>query len=126
MIDLSVTSPALLILVVGPDPAAVRAATVDLFDAGHAPVTWEGLADPPTGPAEGRARYAARLVLHCDAVLRLSGPMAEADRFVDYARWEGKPVYHGIGAVPRTGSGRPSRAVGHPPGDIDYVAVRLH
>lgn len=118
--------PALMILVAGPyrsgtgdDPdklaanvAAMNEAALELFRAGHLPVTGEALALPLIELA-GSARVgdgpfdeifhpiAERLLSHCDAVLRIGGPSAGADQMVAQARAEGKPIFESPDQVPR-------------------------
>ncbi|GAA1512287.1 hypothetical protein GCM10009827_028190 [Dactylosporangium maewongense] len=115
----------MMILVAGPyrsgtgdDPTKLQAnvdamndAAVTLFRAGHLPVTGEALALPLIERA-GSATVgdpvfdeifhpiSARLLTHCDAVLRIGGPSTGADEMVAQARTEGKPVYTTITEVP--------------------------
>lgn len=114
-----------MILVAGPyrsgtgdDPAALEAnvramnrAALALFRAGHLGVTGEALALPllETAGSErpGDALFdeifhpvAEQLLSRCDAVLRLPGASAGADRMVGRARAEGKDIYLGLDAVP--------------------------
>jgi hypothetical protein len=117
----------MMILVAGPyrsgtgdDPAKLRAnvdamndAAVGLFRAGHLPVTGEALALPLIERAGSTAvgdpvfdeifhPISARLLSHCDAVLRIGGPSAGADEMVAQARAEGKHVYTAVADVPAT------------------------
>lgn len=117
--------PALMILVAGPyrsgtgdDPAklaanveAMNRAALELFRAGHLPVTGEALALPLielAGSTEiGDPAFtevfhpiAQRLLSHCDAVLRIGGPSAGADAMVWQARVEGKAVYAELADIP--------------------------
>jgi hypothetical protein len=115
----------LLVLVAGPyrsgtadDPdkldANVRAmneAALEVFRAGHLPVTGEALALPLVELA-GSARVgdpafdeifhpiARRLVKRCDAVLRIGGPSAGADEMVAIAREHGAAVYRDAAELP--------------------------
>ena len=116
---------ALMILVAGPyrsgtgdDPdkleANVRAmnrTALALFRAGHLPVTGEALALPlletagSTGPGDPLFQeifhpVAEQLLSRCDAVLRIGGPSAGADRMVAQAVEQGKDVYTAIADVP--------------------------
>jgi hypothetical protein len=119
-----VTSP-LMILVAGPyrsgtgdDPArlaanvrAMNEAALTLFRAGHLPVTGEALAFPLIETAGGARPgdplfdevfhpVAEKLLTRCDAVLRIGGPSAGADRMVAQARAEGKLIYTSIAGIP--------------------------
>jgi len=115
----------LLVLVAGPyrggtgdDPAklaanvaAMNAAALDVFRAGHLPVTGEALALPLI-EAAGSERVgdpvfdeifhpiAHRLLARCDAVLRIGGASEGADRMVDVARRLGKTVFTSIEDIP--------------------------
>ena len=115
----------LMILVAGPyrsgtgdDPvrlaANVRAmneTALALFRAGHLPVTGEALALPLIETA-GSARpgdrlfdeifhpVAERLLARCDAVLRIGGPSAGADRMVAQARAQGLRLYTSTADIP--------------------------
>ncbi|HTT13381.1 MAG TPA: DUF4406 domain-containing protein [Burkholderiaceae bacterium] len=117
---------ALFILVAGPyrsgtgdDPAliarnvaAMTETALQLFQAGHLPVLGEWLALPLIGHA-GSARIgdpvfdeifhpvARRLVVKCDACLRIGGPSAGADEMVALAKQNGKAVYYAMSEVPR-------------------------
>ena len=111
----------LLVLVAGPyrggtgdDPAklaanvtAMNTAALDVFRAGHLPVTGEALALPLIGVA-GSERIgdpvfdeifhpiARRLLARCDAVLRIGGASAGADEMVAIARDQGKLVVDAV------------------------------
>jgi hypothetical protein len=115
----------MLVLVAGPyrsgtndEPAklaanveAMNAAALDVFRAGHLPVTGEALALPLIELA-GSTRIddaafdaifhpiARRLLGRCDAVLRIGGPSAGADEMVSIARAHGKAVYTSIDELP--------------------------
>jgi hypothetical protein len=115
----------MLVLVAGPyrsgtgdDPdklaANVRAmneAALEVFRAGHLPVTGEALALPLIELA-GSARVgdpafdevfhpvARRLVKRCDAVLRIGGASAGADEMVAIAREHGAAVYRDVAELP--------------------------
>ncbi|WP_433045366.1 DUF4406 domain-containing protein [Dactylosporangium sp. CS-033363] len=115
----------MMILVAGPyrsgtgdDPARLRAnvdamhdAAVELFRAGHLPVTGEALALPLIERAGSGGvgdpvfdeifhPISSRLLERCDAVLRIGGPSAGADEMVAQARAEGKRVFAALGDVP--------------------------
>jgi hypothetical protein len=115
----------LLILVAGPyrsgtddDPdrlaanvATMNAAALDVFRAGHLPVTGEALALPLIELAGseriGDAVFdeifhpiARRLLARCDAVLRVGGPSNGADEMVAIARDHGKPVFQAVDELP--------------------------
>jgi hypothetical protein len=112
----------LLILIAGPyrsgtdgDPARIaqnlerlEQASAPLFLLGHVPMIGEWVALPilrtldPADAAEGDVMYetAHRLLQHCDAVLRLPGASAGADKDVEIARERGLPVYFSIDEVP--------------------------
>jgi hypothetical protein len=123
---MSTTTPSeLLVLVAGPyrsgtgdDPgrlaanvAAMNAAALDVFRAGHLPVTGEALALPLV-EAAGSERVgdpvfdeifhpiARRLLARCDAVLRIGGASAGADEMVEIARGQGKLVVEAVGQLP--------------------------
>lgn len=122
---MSDTPRPLMILVAGPyrsgtgdDPdrlaANVRAmneAALELFRAGHLPVTGEALALPLIETAGGARPgeplfdevfhpIAELLLTRCDAVLRIGGPSAGADRMVAQARAQGAAVYTDRDAIP--------------------------
>lgn len=114
-----------MILVAGPyrsgtgdDPAklaanvhAMNTAALELFDAGHLPVTGEALALPLielAGSAQvGDGPFdrifhpiAERLLERCDAVLRIGGASAGADAMVEQARAQGKSVFTDLAGIP--------------------------
>jgi hypothetical protein len=115
----------LLVLVAGPyrggtgdDPAklaanvtAMNTAALDVFRAGHLPVTGEALALPLIDVA-GSERIgdpvfdeifhpiARRLLARCDAVLRIGGASAGADEMVAIARDQGKLVVDAVDQLP--------------------------
>jgi len=117
-----VTKP-MLILIAGPyrsgtgdDPALLErnlrrleSAAWPIFQAGHIPMIGEWVALPVLRGA-GRSSVAqagdimyptaARLIEHCDAVLRLEGESTGADQDVALARERGIPVYRGIDEIP--------------------------
>jgi hypothetical protein len=120
-----VPSHPLMILVAGPyrsgtgdDPArlksnmdAMHAAALPLFRAGHIPVTGEDLAIPLAALAgstqvgdaaftEVFHPYAERLVVRCDAVLRIGGASVGADAMVELACRAGKAVYYSAEDIP--------------------------
>lgn len=112
----------LLILIAGPyrsgtdgDPAAIarnlarlEEAAAPLHRLGHIPMIGEWVALPvlrgldAAEEAEGDVMYdvAARLLQHCDGVLRLPGASTGADNDVAIARERGLPVYFSIDEVP--------------------------
>jgi hypothetical protein len=115
----------MLVLVAGPyrsgtndDPdklaanvATMNAAALDVFRAGHLPVTGEALALPLIELAGstkvGDAVFdeifhpiARRLLERCDAVLRVGGPSQGADEMVTIARDRGKPVFATVDELP--------------------------
>ena len=119
------TDRPLLILIAGPyrsgtgdDPALMAAnlarleqAAWPLFRAGHLPVIGEWVALPvlasagqrdPLGALAEQVMYptAQRLLMHCDAVLRLPGASTGADQDVAIARERGLPVYFRLEDVP--------------------------
>jgi hypothetical protein len=119
-------SPPLLVLVAGPyragtadDPAALAAnvdamnrVALDVYRAGHTPVTGEALALPLAAlagserPGDGPFDevfhpFARRLLAHCDAVLRTGGPSAGADEMVALARRAGKLIVGATSELPR-------------------------
>jgi hypothetical protein len=115
----------LLILVAGPyrsgtgdDPVkldanvdVMNAAALEVWRAGHLPVTGEALALPLIEKA-GSARVgdelfdsifhpiAHHLLERCDGVLRVGGPSVGADDMVETAGRLGKGVYHYVDALP--------------------------
>ena len=121
---MTTTSRPLLVLIAGPyrsgtgdDPALMAAnlarleeAAWPLFAAGHVPMVGEWVALPVlrsagaglTDPLAEQVLYptAARLLAHCDAVLRLPGESAGADQDVAIALERGLPVYHRLEDVP--------------------------
>ena len=115
----------LLVLVAGPyrsgtgdDPdklaANVRAmneASLEVFRAGHLPVTGEALALPlielagsahvGDGPFDAIFHpISRRLVDRCDAVLRIGGPSDGADEMVARARRRGADVFTDVAQLP--------------------------
>jgi hypothetical protein len=117
--------PPLMILVAGPyrsgtgdDPAkmaanvdAMNAVALELFRAGHLPVTGEAMALPLVELAGSRRvgdgpfdeifhPIAERLLARCDAVVRIGGPSAGADMMVEQARQAGKSVYTDPAGIP--------------------------
>jgi hypothetical protein len=115
----------LMILVAGPyrsgtgdDPARMadnvrrmEAYALPLFRAGHLPVVGEWLALPLVALAGsqrvGDAAFdeifhpiAERMVVRCDALLRVGGPSQGADLMVSLARDHGRLVFHKLAEVP--------------------------
>jgi hypothetical protein len=120
------TSP-LLILIAGPyrsgtggDPALIarnlerlEEAAAPIHRLGHVPMIGEWVALPilrgmdgadagGRDSADGDVMYetAHRLLQHCDAVLRLPGDSAGADKDVEIAHERGLPVYRSIDEIP--------------------------
>ena len=114
-----------MILIAGPyrsgtgdDPAKMAANVremehyaLPLFRAGHMPIVGEWLALPLVATAGservGDAAFeeifhpiAIRLLMRCDAVLRIGGPSHGADHMVQLARVRGLMVYHSLSEVP--------------------------
>ena len=91
--------------------AAMNTAALDVFRAGHLPVTGEALALPLI-EAAGSAGVgdplfdeifhpiARRLLARCDAVLRIGGASAGADEMVAIARDQGKLVVGEVAQLP--------------------------
>jgi hypothetical protein len=115
----------LMILVAGPyrsgtgdDPLLIRAnvdamtaTSLALFRFGHVPVMGEWFALPLIEAAGSAAigdpafeeifhPVAERVLARCDAVLRIGGASAGADRMVEIAERLGKPVYRSLMDVP--------------------------
>jgi len=115
----------LMILVAGPyrsgtgdDPTriaanlhAMQAAALQLFRAGHVPLTGEALALPLIELAGSREigdavfnevfhPLARRLVARCDACLRIGGASQGADDMVALAQAQGAAIYHRLEDVP--------------------------
>jgi hypothetical protein len=91
--------------------AAMNAAALEVFRAGHLPVTGEALALPLIELAGSRAvgdavwdeifhPIARRLLRICDAVLRIGGPSAGADEMCERARATGKLVVTKVDELP--------------------------
>ncbi|WP_181164261.1 DUF4406 domain-containing protein [Microbacterium foliorum] len=115
------TTP-LLILIAGPyrsgtggDPALIarnlerlEEAAAPIHRLGHVPMIGEWVALPilrgidEADVADGDVMYetAHRLLQHCDAVLRLPGDSAGADKDVEIALERGLPVYRSIDEIP--------------------------
>ena len=114
-----------MILIAGPyrsgtgdDPAKMRANVhlmeayaLPLFRAGHVPVLGEWFALPLVALAGSRRvgdeafdeifhPIAERLLVHCDAVLRVGGASQGADLMVRIAEARGLAVYHRLADVP--------------------------
>ncbi|WP_341955756.1 DUF4406 domain-containing protein [Microbacterium sp. LWH13-1.2] len=118
------TTP-LLILIAGPyrsgtggDPALIarnlerlEEAAAPIHRRGHVPMIGEWVALPilrgmdDADAADGDVMYetARRLLEHCDAVLRLAGESAGADKDVEIALERGLPVYRSIEEIPVRG-----------------------
>ena len=115
------TTP-LLILIAGPyrsgtggDPALIarnlerlEKAAAPIHRLGHVPMIGEWVALPilrgmeEADAADGDVMYetAHRLLQHCDAVLRLPGDSAGADKDVEIALERGLPVYRSLEEIP--------------------------
>lgn len=114
------TTP-LLILIAGPyrsgtggDPALIarnlerlEEVAAPIHRLGHVPMIGEWVALPilrgiDEADAAGDVMYetAHRLLQHCDAVLRLPGDSAGADKDVEIALERGLPVYRSIDEIP--------------------------
>ena len=126
----------LLVLIAGPylsgtdgDPARIaenrarlEAAALPIYERGHLPMLGEWLALPiihaAGGQTPGDAVFHAyqypvseRLLLRCDAVLRLPGASRGADMDVARARARGLPVVHHVDELPlRTPASRAAEA----------------
>lgn len=118
----SVMNRPLLILIAGPyrsgtdgDPTAIarnlerlEEAAAPLHRLGHVPMigewvalpTLRGLSEDEAAESDVMYDTAARLLQHCDAVLRLPGDSSGADNDVRIARERGLPVYFSIDEVP--------------------------
>jgi len=118
----SVMNRPLLILIAGPyrsgtdgDPTVIarnlerlEEAAAPLHRLGHVPMigewvalpTLRGLSEDEAAESDVMYDTAARLLQHCDAVLRLPGASSGADNDVRIARERGLPVYFSIDEVP--------------------------
>lgn len=118
---ISMTKP-LLILIAGPyrsgtggDPALIaqnlarlEEASGPIFRLGHVPMIGEWVALPilrtldsaEAGDGDVMYETAHRLLQHCDAVLRLPGESAGADKDVEIAQERGLPVYRSLEEIP--------------------------
>lgn len=117
--------PALMILVAGPyrsgtnddatliqkNVAAMLAASLALFRAGHLPVLGEWFALPLIEHAGSKKigdavfteifhPISRRVVARCDGVLRIGGASAGADEMVAIAREHGRAVYRSMAEIP--------------------------
>ena len=108
----------MMVLVAGPyrsgtdgDPAkmaanvdAMNQAALQVFRAGHLPVTGEALALPLIEISgafdEIFHPIARRLVDRCDAVLRIGGPSTGADEMVERAQRHGAAIVHSVAELP--------------------------
>jgi hypothetical protein len=115
----------LMILVAGPyrsgtgdDPAkialnmrAMNESALELYRAGHLPITGEAMALALIETAGSRHigdpiwdeifhPLAERLAARCDACLRIGGSSAGADAMVQLFRHDGRPVYRRLADVP--------------------------
>ena len=87
--------------------AAIQAAATDLFLAGHTPITGQDLAASLASQVAPDADDAApdinpylkRLLVRCDAVLRVGDPSDAVDELTRLALWEGKTVYQHVGDI---------------------------
>lgn len=118
---IGMTKP-LLILIAGPyrsgtggDPALIarnlaslEEAAGPIFRLGHVPMIGEWAALPilrtldeaDAGGGDVMYETAHRLLQHCDAVLRLPGESAGADKDVAIAHERGLPVYRSLDEIP--------------------------
>jgi hypothetical protein len=91
--------------------ARLEEAAWPIFRAGHLPMIGEWVAlpvlhsagaDGPLSPLAEVVMYptAARLLQHCDAVLRLPGESKGADQDVAIAQERGLPIFHQVEDVP--------------------------
>lgn len=85
---------------------AMNAAALDVWNKGHVPVIGVNMALPVI-TAAGSEFYDAimmplslQLANRCDAVLRIGGPSAGADREVERVQARGLPVYWHIDEIP--------------------------
>ena len=89
----------------------MQAAALQLFRAGHVPLTGEALALPLIELAGSREigdavfnevfhPLARRLVARCDACLRIGGASQGADDMVALAQAQGAAIYHRLEDVP--------------------------
>ncbi|MET0404370.1 MAG: NUDIX domain-containing protein [Cystobacter sp.] len=131
----------LMVLVAGPyrsgtgdEPARIAAnvkamndMALEVFRAGHLPVTGEALALPLIERAGSQALgdgvfndifhpLARRLVERCDAVLRIGGPSAGCDEMIRLAREGGKAVYFRLDELPPARGEAPARPAPRDPG----------
>jgi hypothetical protein len=129
--DMTTGRPQLMILVAGPyrsgtgdnpakmaaNVAAMERYALPLFRAGHIPIIGEWLALPLVSLAGSRRvgdaafeeifhPIAERLLLRCDAVLRVGGASQGADEMVGIARERGLAVYHELADVPGCATAR--------------------
>jgi len=93
---------------------AMEACALPIFRAGHIPVLGEWLALPLLSLAGskhvGDAPFnevfhpiASRLLMKCDAVLRVGGPSAGADEMVRAGRKLGLKIYARLDEIPQAG-----------------------
>lgn len=91
--------------------AAMEACALPLYERGHMPVLGEWLALPVVHAAGSRAvgdavydalfhPHCERLLSRCNAVLRIGGPSAGADRMVAAAELRGLLVYRDLSEIP--------------------------
>lgn len=88
---------------------ALNDAALAVFQKGHTPVIGVNMALPVIECA-GEDRFeeiitpiSLALAERCDAILRIGGPSAGADREVERLRAAGKPVYRSIEEIPPAG-----------------------
>jgi hypothetical protein len=83
---------------------AMNRAALEVFAAGHLPVTGEALALPLieiSGDFDGIFHpIARRLVDRCDAVLRIGGPSTGADEMVARGRAAGARIVRSVAELP--------------------------
>jgi hypothetical protein len=96
-----------MILIAGADAASMRSASMELFNAGHVPVSVESVAAQLLALSgfdragdwtadEDLHPLSERLLARCDAVLRVEGPCAAADAMVGVARARGLRVFFSL------------------------------
>ncbi|MBT2288141.1 GDP-mannose pyrophosphatase NudK [Paenibacillus albidus] len=93
---------------------AMNEAALQVYRIGHLPVLGEWYALPllemagSTGIGDAVFNEifhpsSARLLAHCDAVLRIGGPSQEADEMVQTAKESGKPIFYTLQELPVVG-----------------------
>jgi hypothetical protein len=90
-----------MVFIAGADAAAMRMASMALFNAGHLPVIVDELAAPLLAGLDGTVEevlhpLSERMLARCDAVLRVEGASAAADDLVGLARARGLRVFFSL------------------------------